>query len=251
MFSDQDAVTRTVRTAAQFNSTHWSVVLAAGAVDPQQRSAALERLCRIYWPPIYAFIRRSGYPPQDSQDLTQDFFFRLLKRHDFEAADPEKGRFRSFLLGALKHFLSDQRDRAQAQKRGGDYRFVPLDPGEAESAVVIDPAHDETPERIFDRNWAIALLNQVLGRLEAEYDAAGKSALFVHLKGTIAAGDSAESYRDLGHKLQTSEAAVKMAVLRLRHRYRDLIREEIAHTVGHARQVEQEIGFLFEALGSH
>ena len=234
--------------AAVFALTHWSVVLAAGSSDSVQARDALEKLCRTYWSPIYAFIRRQGHTPHDAQDLTQEFFARLLERRDFAAADPSKGRFRSFLLASLKHFLANEWDKARAQKRGGGKSLIPIDAANAESSCGFEPADNSTAENIFERRWALTLLDQVLRRLRDEYVRDGKQRVFEQLKGTLTEESRSVRYAQIAASLGTSEGAVKVAVHRLRQRYRELLRAEIAQTVASADEVEDEIRNLFAAL---
>src|SRR5580658_9152963 len=211
-------------TVARFGDTHWSVILAAmDKHRPVEAADALERLCRVYWPPLYAYVRRLGESPHDAQDLTQEFFARFLDKEYLAAVDQAKGRFRSFMLAALKHFLSNQRDRQRAQKRGGGRALVPIDFHNAESHCGFEPAQHLTPEIIFQRRWASALLEQALARLRGEYAAAGKEPLFEQLKETLTEGRGSIAYAGLAARLGLSEAAVKMAVLRLRQRYRAAI----------------------------
>ncbi len=234
---------------AQFGQTHWSVVLsAAGRQNPSQAAESLEKLCRVYWFPLYRYIRHQGESPQDAQDLTQEFFARLLEKNFLGSVDESKGRFRSFLLASLKHFLSNQRDRAGAQKRGGGQIHLPLDFSDAESRVGCQPADEQTPEKAFEKRWALTLLDQTLGRLRREYSERGKEALFEQLKTTLTEGRGGVAYADLSARLRISQAAVKMAVLRLRQRYREVLRLEIAETVAEESEVEAELREVFRAL---
>lgn len=214
-----------------------------------QAQEALAVLCRTYWYPLYAFIRRQGFTADQAQDLTQEFFARLLEKDYLAAVDREKGKFRSFLLAACKHFLSNERDRARAQKRGGGREFVSIDPQLGESRYGLEPAHDATAERLFERRWALTLLEQVLARLREEFHQAGKGRLFELLK-TCLTGDKTVPYRRAGEELSLSESAVKVAAHRLRKRYRELLREEIGQTVSDPEQIDDEIRSLFAALGS-
>ncbi|HEV7924399.1 MAG TPA: sigma-70 family RNA polymerase sigma factor [Verrucomicrobiae bacterium] len=238
-------------TVARFGETHWSVI--RSAMDKQRPAgadAALESLCRVYWPPLYAYIRRLGESPHDAQDLTQAFFARFLERDFLAAVDQEKGRFRSFMLAALKHFLSNERDKQRAQKRGGGRSLVPIDFHDAESHCGFEPSQNVTPEIIFQRRWASALLEQALARLRGEYADAGKEVWFEQLKQTLTEGRGTIAYADLAARLKTSEAAVKMAVHRLRQRYREAIRSEIAATVAHPSQIEDELREVLRALSA-
>jgi len=241
--------TRHTRAAnAWFVTTQWSAVLAAGRSDTTHARAALEQLCRHYWPPLYAYVRRVGYSPEDAQDLTQEFFARLLARNTFSQADPQRGRFRSFLLASFKNFLTHEWEKARAQKRGGCVQLIPLEFDTAETRIVQPVAPDETPDKAFDRQWALALLDIVLGRLRREYSDAGRDDLFLGLKDTLGGGRSEIPYRELGARLGMSEGAVKVAAHRLRRRYRELLREEIANTVAGPEAVEEELRQLFAAL---
>ena len=228
--------------AAQFGQTHWSVVLsAAGRQNPGQAAASLEKLCSLYWRPLYAFIRRQGESPHDAQDLTQEFFLRLLEKDWLNSVDQNKGRFRSFLLAALKHFLSNERDKARAQKRGGGQSPLPLDfPGE-ESQLGFQVTDNTNPEMLFERRWATTLLEQGLVRLRQEYTGQGKEPLFEQLKTTLTEGRGSVAYAALAASLNMSEAAVKMAVHRLRQRYRECLRLEIAQTVATEGEIEDEL----------
>ena len=233
---------------AVFVTTHWSVVVRAGRSDTTRARDALGKLCQTYWPPLYAYVRRVGHSPEDAQDLTQEFFARLLERNTFAQADPERGRFRSFLLGSLKNFLASEWDKARAQKRGGGAQIISLQLDAAETRCSRLAAPGDTPDRAFDRQWALALLDAVLNRLRQEYTDAGREDLFLGLKDTLGGGRSEIPYRDLGAQLGMSEGAVKVAAHRLRQRYRELLRAEIANTVSGPEQVEEELRQLFAAL---
>jgi len=238
-----------VPVGAAFVTTQWSAVLAAGRSDTTRARSALEELCRNYWPPLYAYVRRLGYSPPDAQDLTQEFFARLLERRTVARADPERGRFRSFQLKSLKHFLAHEWEKARAQKRGGRVQILPLDSDTAETRYAQPADPDDTPDRAFDRQWALALLDVVLRRLRKEYADCGRDGLFLALKETLTGGRAEIAYRDLGARLGMSEGAVKVAAHRLRQRYRELLREEIANTVSGPEAVEEELRQLFAALG--
>jgi RNA polymerase sigma-70 factor (ECF subfamily) len=232
----------------RFATTHWSLVLAARDQAAPQGREALATLCLTYWYPVYAYVRRRGHDAHQAQDLTQEFFTRLLERDFLASVDRDKGKFRSFLLAACKHFLSNEGDRARAQKRGGGQTILPLDFNEAEGKFAREPAHDLTAEKLFDRRWALTLLDQVLDRLQAEYRQAGKGQLFERLKDSLSGDMDAAPYSQVAAELSMSEAAVKMAVHRLRRRYRERLREEIGQTVDDPRHVEQEIRDLFAAF---
>lgn len=233
-----------------FSPTHWTVVLAAGGADSVAARDALEKLCRAYWPPIYAFIRRQGHNPHDAQDLTQGFFARLLEKNSFAEADRAKGRFRSFLLGALKHFLANEWDKANALKRGGGRTLIPIDVASVETTCGFEPADHATADKAFERRWALTLLDQVLRRLRQEYLDAGKEALFDQLKQTLTEASRTVPYLEIAARLGTTEGAVKVAVHRLRQRYRELLRAEIASTVASPAEVEDELRNLFAALAN-
>jgi RNA polymerase sigma factor (sigma-70 family) len=233
-----------------FAPTRWSVIHAAQGFDSTERRSALEELCRIYWRPLYAFARGEGYAPHDAQDLTQGFFERLLEKDYLRSVDRAKGKFRSFLLASFKHFLSNKRVRAGALKRGGTLTFIPLDAAMAETQYNRQLAAQFTGDELFERHWALALLDQVLGRLEKEFASAGKKQLYATLKETLAGPRSTLPYVRLGEMLGMSEAAVKVAVHRLRQRYRELLREEIARTVQSAEEVEEELRHLFRVLSA-
>ena len=233
---------------AVFLTTHWSVVLQAGRADTTRARDALARLCQTYWHPLYAYVRRLGHSPPDAQDLTQEFFARLLARNYIADADESRGRFRSFLLASLKHFLANEWDKARAQKRGGGQTPIPIDPAAAETGCHFEPADPATADKVFERRWALTLLDQVLRRLRQEYVASGREPLFEQLKPTLTEASRSVRYAEMAARLGTSEGAVKVAVHRLRQRYRDLLRAEIADTVASPAEVEDELRSLFAAL---
>jgi RNA polymerase sigma-70 factor (ECF subfamily) len=206
-------------------------------------------LCERYWHPLYAYLRRQGHPADRAQDLTQEFFCRLLEKNWIQDAQRERGRFRGFLLAALKHFLANEWDRAHAQKRGGHAVMLSLDFSQAENGPGFEPSHDMTPERAFERSWALAVLEHTLVRLRGEYAAAGKDALFEALKPALTAEQPMIPLKELGERLGMSEGAVKVAVHRLRQRYRAALRQEIAQTVAEPTDIDAEIRDLFAALG--
>ncbi len=232
---------------AGFEATRWSVVFAAGSDDAAQ-AAALEHLCGTYWYPLYAFVRRQGRSPEDAQDLTQAFFARLIAKRDLAAADPVRGRFRSFLLAAMKHFLANEWDKARALKRGGGVHVTSLDAGDAETRYLREPADPVTPERIFERRWALTLLDEVLRRLRADYEARGQRVLFESLKDTLTGGGGEDGHAAAALRLGMTEGAVKVAAHRLRRRYRDLLRTEITATVDTPAEVDDELRHLFAVL---
>jgi RNA polymerase sigma factor (sigma-70 family) len=233
---------------AWFTTTHWSLVLAAGVEDSRGREA-LARLCQVYWYPLYAFVRRQGHGAQDAQDLTQEFFLRLLEKDYLGDVDRSKGKFRWFLLAALKHFLSKEWARNKAIKRGGGRAFLPLNAVSAEDRYCREPEDDATPEKLFERRWALTLLDQVLTRLSDEYEAMGRRTTFEHLQGCITGDNQLLPYAELAPKLDMTEGAVKVAVHRLRQRYRAVLRDEIAQTVADPAEIDDEIRDLFAALG--
>jgi len=234
---------------AAFVTTHWSVVLATADQDSPQAAVALERLCRTYWYPLYAYVRRRGYSHEDAQDLTQGFLVQLLERHSFGRADASKGRFRSFLLGGLNYFLSDERDRAGAQKRGGGQPTLSfIDAQAADERYRLEPVDERSPDKLFERRWAVALLDQVLARLEQEFREAGKAELFQRLRGFLVAGTGEESYAEVGARLGLSGEAVRKTLQRMRHRYYELFREEVAHTVAGPAEVEEELRYLYAVI---
>ena len=231
-----------------FVTTHWSVVLAAGQGASAGADVALEKLCRAYWWPLYAFVRRRGYEAHDAQDLTQEFFARLLARDSLRAVDRRKGKFRSFLLAALEHFLANEWRRAQTQKRGGKFSFVSIDDDSAEQPFLQVAASYLSPEQLFEQQWAITLLEQAVAKLREEFLTAGKQTLFDELKVFLTGEKHAISYAELATKLGMTEAALKMAVSRMRQRYGELLRAEIANTVSDPAKVEDELRALFAAL---
>ncbi len=228
-----------------FATTHWSVVAAAEGSDAPRAQAALERLCQTYWYPLYIYVRRRGYQPEDAQDLTQEFFARLLKHHWLAKADRARGRLRSFLLLAMKRFLANEWDKVRAMKRGGGAEVGPLVLDTAEARYSTEPASDTTPELEFERNWARALLDTVLALLREEYVQQGKNVLFDALKPCLIGTGEMQPYAALAAKLELSEGAVKVATHRLRRRYRERLKAEIATTVAGPEEVEAELKHLF------
>jgi RNA polymerase sigma-70 factor (ECF subfamily) len=233
-----------------FATTHWSLVLAAGKGASADAQQALTALCQSYWYPLYAFVRRQGHQPDDAQDLTQEFFARLLEKHYLQSADPERGRFRSFLLTAFKRFLSKEHDRERTKRRGGGRNLLPLDFEARERQYSQEPAHESTAEKIYEQRWALTLLDRVFARLRDEFDQTSKQKDFNCLKVYLTGEAGTPSYQDVAAKLAMTEGAVKVAVHRLRRRYRDLVREEIAQTVAGPEEVDEELRHLFAALRS-
>lgn len=235
---------------AVFTPTQWTrVFLARGGKSTEAREA-LGELCQSYWYPLYAFIRRSGYSREDSQDLAQEFFARLLSRDWLAQVDESKGRFRSFLLAALKHFLANELDKARALKRGGAQQFISLDGASAETRYQLEPAHLESPDKIFERRWAIQLLDKALAALQQEHVQEEKGVVFDALKECLAGSRESIPYIELAPRLGVSVGALKVMVHRFRGRYRDLLREEVARTVVEPGQIEGEMRHLLEVLRS-
>ena len=231
-----------------FATTHWSVVLSASDGDSQLAGQALERLCQTYWPPLYAFLRREGRTEADAQDLVQGFFASLLAHQSFAGLDRERGKFRSFLLGSLKHFLANEHDRLRALKRGGDLTFVPWDEAAAENTFRNARTDSLSPDLTFEKSWALTLLNQVLDQLRQEYSGAGKAGLFEELQVYLTGDKGDAPYAETAARLNLGESALKMAIQRLRRRYGDLLRAEIAHTVSKPQEIDEEIRALFAAV---
>ena len=223
-------------------------MLSAGDSKSPQSAAALEKLCRAYWYPLYAYVRRRGQSPVDAMDLTQEFFARLLQRNWVGRAERQRGRFRSFLLSAMNHFLADEWDKARAQKRGGGGMPVPLQFDTAETRYSHEPVYNVTPEQNYERQWALALLDKVLQRLRAEYEQEGRAEFFTALNPCLVGDRTAQPYAELAVKLGVSEGTVKSAVHRLRQRYRELLRDEIAQTVATTNEMEDELRHLFAVL---
>ena len=235
--------------AVAFTTTHWSVVLEAQGPTPAAEEA-LEKLCRTYWRPIYGFVRRQGVGPEEAKDLTQGFFALLLERRDLDTVRKEKGRLRSYLLTSLKHFLTNERSRAMAIKRGEGQRLIPLEDLREHEGVGFQPSDPLTADQIYERRWALSLLDQVLTRLGDEYRAAGPTAagLFDQLQKLLTDESDRPSQADTAHELDMTENAVKQAFHRLRQRYRELLREEIAHTVMLPGDIEDELRHLIAVL---
>lgn len=230
-------------------TTHWSVVLSARAKRSPESAQALESLCRAYWYPLYAFVRRLGHSREDAEDLTQGFFARLLEKDYLQTATREKGRFRTFLLVALKRFLANEWDRGRAQKRGGGQPLLSLDTEVAEKRFQIEPADQLSADRIYERRWALTLIEAALNRLRQEFEEDGKVQDFERLKVFLTADRESIPYVELASKSSQSEGSLRVAVHRLRKRYRELFREEVAHTVSDPQDIEAELRYLLRALG--
>mgnify|MGYP003590404874 CR=1 FL=1 len=237
--------------ARAFATTHWSLIARAAVQDrsPGARTA-LETLCRLYWYPLYSFVRLSGSPPADAQDLAQGFFLQLLKTNFLNDVAPQKGKFRSFLLASLKHYLANERDRARAQKRGGGQIPISIDEQDAEGRYRLEPIDQMTPEKLYERRWALTVLDRTLARLREDYAASGRMALFNGLKEDLAGGERALTHAEIGRQLNMTPGAVKVAAHRLRKRFRDFLRTEIAATVSSPDEIEEELRHLFRVLST-
>ena len=248
MSSPSDGVESSAKVSGLFRTTHWSVVLTAADPERPEAAAALETLCRSYWYPLYAFVRRQGQTPEDAQDLTQAFFAHLLRKDFLSGVGPEKGRFRSFLLACLKHFLADEWEKARTAKRGGSGPERRLDLEQAEPRYQLESRVEASAESLYERRWALDLLDHVLDRLRHEAAASGREAVFVQLQACLLGERPTETYAQLGARLGLSETAVKVTVHRLRRQYRELLREEIARTVTHPDEIDEEMRYLFEVV---
>jgi RNA polymerase sigma factor (sigma-70 family) len=237
-----------VERGAAFQTTRWSLVVAAGATTSAESRDALAELCTLYWYPLYAYVRRAGHDTHQAEDLTQAFFARLLEKKAVRLADPQRGRFRSFLLASLRNFLSNEWDRTRSVKRGGGTAPLSLDAASAEARYGNEPAHDLSPERLYERRWALTLLELAMSQLQRQLVERGNGKLFDRLQGLLAGERSDVSYRELGNELGMSESAVKTAVHRLRQRFGALVRGQVAQTVSSTDQVDDELNYLFSAL---
>jgi len=234
--------------AREFATTHWSVVLAARNNDTPGAQAALERLCQVYWPPLYAYLRRFGCSPEDAEDLTQDFFAHFLKKEGFSRAEQRRGRFRTFLLTCLQHYVQDVHDRQTALKRGGLTHVLSLDREQAELGYAAEPVEHMTPERLFEKHWAITLLEHVVAQVGTEFNRTGKREFFDQLKGYLWGEGAPAPAREIAARFGVGESAVKVTIHRLRHRFRELLRLEIAHTVTRPEEIDEEIRYLAQVL---
>ncbi len=233
-----------------FATTHWSVVLAAGDRNTPESAEALERLCGGYWYPLYHYVRRRGYSPEDAQDLTQQFFARFLEKSSFALADPARGRFRTFLLKSIQHFLADDWKRTHRVKRGGGTFQVPLDAVEAEARYVAELADTMTPERAYEERWAMALVEKVLDQTRRDYASAGKEGLFDALQDFLWGPECALSHAVLAKNLGLTETALRAAVHRLRENYRERLRAEVAQTVDEPGEVDAELHYLIGIIAT-
>ena len=231
-----------------FSTTHWSIVLQAQADSSPDAARALDALCRTYWVPLYSYVRQQGHSPHDAQDLTQEFFARFVGKDYLASVGREKGKFRSFLLKALNHFLADQRDRARAIKRGGGQTPVPLTEDEAERLYLANPGAGLAPDEAFEKRWATALLSEAFAKLQAESVAAGKGDRFERLKGFLEDGTDSGDYETLGAEMGLAANTIAASVHRLRQRYRELVRIEIANTVATPGEIQEEMRYLFAVL---
>jgi RNA polymerase sigma-70 factor (ECF subfamily) len=231
-----------------FATTHWTVVLAAGKRHTPQADGALEELCRTYWFPLYAYVRRRGHIKEDAEDSVQAFFARFLQKNYLAGLSAERGRFRAFLLASLKHFLINEWKKSQRLKRGGGEKNLSLDWESADTKFQVAATNEPSPDQVFDREWALALLAKVVGRLQSECAADGKAKLFGQLKQFLTAGNGDLSHADAAHALGMDETAVRVTVHRLRKRYRVLLRDEIAQTLADKSQVDEEMRALFGAF---
>ena len=231
-----------------FATTHWTVVLAAGKRSTPQSDLALEQLCRTYWFPLYAYVRRHGHSREDAEDLTQAFFARFLAKNYLEGLSAERGRFRAFLLASLKHFLANEWDRSQRLKRGGGETPLSLDWQTADTKFQVAATNEPSPDKAFDQEWALALLGKVIERLQKECEADGKAKLFEQLKNFLTAGKGGTAQAEVAKALNMEEGAVRVAIHRLRKRYRQLLRDEIAQTLADAADVDEEMRALFGAF---
>ncbi|MGC4051821.1 MAG: sigma-70 family RNA polymerase sigma factor [Paludibaculum sp.] len=232
---------------ADFPTTHWTLVAAAGDHEAPESRRALASLCEAYWYPLYVYARRRGDSPEEAQDHTQEFFTRFLERDYFDRADPDRGRFRSFLLSSFKYYLCDEAGRARAQKRGGGVATLPFEFSKGEEMYGLEPVHNETPERIYERRWARTLLDRVIDSLREEFVRHGRLEHFNRLKACLQ-GDFDVPYAELARQLETTEAALKVGIHRLRKRYRDLLRSEIANIVADPADIDEELRYLIAAL---
>ena len=248
MAQDNSADSTNGSRAEVFNTTHWSVVLQAGANDSPQAAEALASLCRAYWYPLYAYVRRQGRTVEDAQDLTQEFFARLLELNYLRSADRKRGRFRTFLLTSLKHFLINEWKRVNRKKRGSGQKILSLDEEMAESRFTAEPAVDQPPDALYDRGWAAVLLDRALVALRAELEQSGRRDLFDRLKVFVWGEKNALSYAAMAEQLGMTEGAVKVAVHRLRQRYGELLRAEVAQTVTTPVEVEEELRYLVSVI---
>ncbi len=239
---------QTLALSGEFPLTHWSTVFAAGRDDSSRAETALAELCRTYWYPLYAFARRKGHQSADAQDLTQGFFAYLIDSTLVARADPQRGRFRSFLLSCFSHYMASEKEQAYSLKRGGRHFVIPLDSQEAEARLAQETYSTATPERLFDRHWALAVLDATLGHLEAEFKKSGRPAVFEQLQPFLQGDASGPTYAEVAQRLGTTEGTIKVTVHRLRQRYRELLRAVVRQTVDNPLEIDAELGHLMAAL---
>lgn len=233
---------------SHFMTTHWSVIIAAGSENTHDAMTSMEELCRTYWYPLYAFIRRTGVTPEDAQDFAQGFFATFIEKGWLADVDQTKGKFRSFLRAAVKNYMSNQRAKQRATKRGGKVNFLSIDYEYAENKYQLDPGHELSPDRIYDQAWTYALLNSVIEQLRKEYVSKNKEELFDALKGRLTTSGKQALYSEIAERLNLPEGTVKVSVHRLKARYRDLIRTAVASTLLDPNEIDSEMGELFAAL---
>ena len=238
--------------SGQFTTTHWTVVLQAGEGGSAEAQDALSRLCQSYWPPLYGYVRREGYPPEDARDLTQEFFYRFLQRDSLTGVNPAVGKFRSYLLACLKHFLANERERAHAQRRGGGLPTIPLEPGDAETRYSLEPSDGLTPDVLFDRHWAFTVIERTLEALRQEHEHVGRhqGLAFEDIEGFLPRGRGRASRSELAAKHGMNLNAVDAAIHRGRQRFGALLRREVRQTVSSVSEIEEEIRYLISILGS-
>ncbi len=248
--SDNTDMSSTPTGTSRFATTHWSVVLAAGSPESSRYREALETLCQTYWFPLYAYLRQRGCNAHQAEDYIQAFFTQMLEKHSLSGVDAKPGKFRSFLLASLKHFVANELDRVRAQKRGGSHTILSLDFCNAEKQYILEPTHQMSPEKLFEKSWALTVLEHAMNQLEAEFANSKKKRLFDRLRVYLTAETDAIPYRDAAAQLRMTEGAVKMAVHRLRTRYGKLLREKVAQTVATQEQIDEEIRDLLTVLSS-
>ncbi len=246
---DDDSIDPNARIVRRFASTHWSLVVSAARQSSPHSRDALEELCAVYWAPLYWHVRRLGYDASQAQDLTQGFFCRLLEKRTLGYADRERGKFRSFLLASLRHYLANEHDHANAKKRGGGQTTLPIDYRSAESGYSLEPSHDLTADKLFEKRWALTVLETALAALKRQYCQVGNASLFDALAPFMTAQSDLAPYAEVAQRLDMTESAVRMAVSRMRRRYRDKIRAEVGRTLDDSEDVDQEMQNLLEALG--
>jgi len=248
VFEPEERISSNAESGAAFRTTLWTEVILAGGHNSPESAAALESLCRAYWYPIYAFVRRQGHDAYEAQDLTQAFFMDLLRKRFLNEVNRDKGKFRSYLLAHLKNFLANEWTHQRRQKRGGGQKLFSLDEQMAEGRYKEEPFDNATPERLYERRWAQTVLDEVFRRLTAEYQGPEQARRFTELKCFLTEAQMADSYATVAARLEMGEGAVKSAIHRLRQRYRELFRAEIASTVATSAEVDEEIRYLFTVL---